>query len=134
MAAKAGKAAANGDDGPMARMVTERVVLQRVQALIVPAGIEPKKLADAIRLLAPPEPAQAVKPEAGAGADRGHELWLECGTFTGSKVGAIEAYAGKPGSADAKVGEWRAVPARSWKGGVRHSQPALPKVERELVQ
>lgn len=61
------------------------------------------------------------------------EAWVERGEFDGSQTGAIESYAGKPGTPDAKVGVFKAVPVRNWKGGVRHVQPALPKVERELL-
>lgn len=107
---------------PDERVITRRMVLRRVRAVELPSGAEGDTLDELAKRVAKQLRDAEVM-----------HAWVECGEFDGSKVGAIEQHAGKPGSPDAQVGDFKAIPARSWAGGVRHSQPPLPKVERELL-
>src|SRR5436305_13656616 len=106
MAAKNGKS----ED----RTPTRRMVLAKAQVLVVPDGVDPEKL----------DAAQTALRASGEARKQGvRAAWIECGEFTGSKVHAVEQYAGKPGTPDAKVGEFKAPPASGFHGAVITERP-----------
>lgn len=112
----------NGDRGP-----TQRVVLKRVTVLVLPEGVEVtvermKGIANSLGL----KPATRF--------DVG-EAWTVVGEYEGaSKTHAIEAHAGKPGTADAKPGAYKAPSKSSWAGGELYVKPDQPKVERQALE
>lgn len=103
--------------------VTRRVVVSQHAVLLLPSGgVSSEGLAAAWKAL-------GLK-----GAPREAAAWVVVGEFDGaSKDDAIEAYAGKPGTPDAKVGTYKAPGARSWAGGARYAAPPKPLVEREAI-
>lgn len=108
--------------------VTERVVLRRASVLVIPEGVDPEKLGEAIRLLMPAR--GRSKPE-----DAASDAWIECGTFEGaSKRHSIEKFAGKAGTADAKTGVFKAPSLTSWKGSLEHVAPPKPLVQARMVE
>lgn len=101
---------------------TKRMVLRRENVLVIPDGLDPKKLADI---------EAAVKKALGA-KGKPTQAWVPLGEFEGSSnTNAIEAYAGKPGTPDAIPGTYKAPSIRSWAGGEVYDKPPLPKVERK---
>jgi hypothetical protein len=107
------------------RKTTMRLVLQRRQVLVLPDGVDAEKIAAAAKAL-------GVRVN-GSGVDT--SAWLPVGEFQGvSQTKAIEAYAGKPGSPDAKVGAFKAVPTSSWRGGELYEAPPAPLVERRALE
>lgn len=117
-------ASSNGTNGKE-RAETRRVVLERARVIVLPAGVtdvDAKKLAEALGVPAKTKIVTST------------EAWLVAGEFGGaSKEKAIEAYAGKAGTPDAKVGAFRAVPVSAWKDGVRHEAPPRPLVEKKAL-
>lgn len=110
------------------RRPTERVILKHARVLVIPDGVEPEKLGEAIRLLMPARGRR--NPE-----DAAREAWIEVDRQTAaSKVRAIELYAGKPGTPDAKVGTFRAPTATAWRGAVIYTAPPAPLVERSVIE
>lgn len=98
---------------------TRRVVLRHARVLVLPEGVDRARIAEAIKAL--------------RGASQA-EGWIVVGEFEGaSKTHAIEAYAGKPGTADAKPGSYRAPSVTAWKGQANYVKPPEPLIERELV-
>lgn len=103
---------------------TTRVVVQREMAIVVPEGVSPEQLADIAGILYGKR-VKRVEPV---------ELWRVIGEFEGhTKDAAIERYAGKAGTPDAKIGTWKAPTTRAWAGGVKHSAPPKPLVEKETI-
>lgn len=105
------------------RAPTRRVVLKREHVIIVPDGADPEKVAEAQRVF---------------GASRAKnapiEAWVVCGEFDGTaKRTAIEAHAGKAGTATAKVGVFKAPGTAAWKGGVEHVAPPQPLIEARAI-
>jgi hypothetical protein len=110
------------------RAPTERVVLKQERVIVLPFDVAPEQLAAAVEA-AYPKASRAVREAAVA------DGWLEVSRQTAaSKVAAIEAYAGKPGTADAKLGIFRAPTVTSWKDAVVHSAPPLPLIERQVIE
>lgn len=110
------------------RKPTERIVLRRVVALSIPDGATEEQVQAAVAALYP----KARKAEV-AGAVG--EAWQEVARHTAStKIAAIEAYAGKPGTPDAKVGVFRAPTVTSWKDAAVYDAPPLPLVERSVIE
>lgn len=109
------------------REVTQRAVLKRERVLVLPEGVElnaerQKGIANALGL----KPTTKL-PEC--------EAWVEVGEFAGhSKTAAIEAYAGKPGTPDAKQGAYRAPSLSSWQGGLIYDAPPQPLVQRRELE
>lgn len=102
---------------------TRRVVLSKVRVLLVPDALPDDALAAAYKSLG------------GKGAAPEQEAWVNVGEFDGkSKDESIEGYAGKPGTPDAKTGEYKAVPVKSFAGGARYKAPPKPLVEREAIE
>lgn len=102
---------------------TRRVVLRRMQVVELPSdsgGRTWEEIGAAV--------AKMLK--GGKGVT---EAWHVCGEFEGSKSGAIEAFAGKPGTADAKPGLYRAPSVTAWKGGEDYVKPPEPLIERKRV-
>lgn len=106
------------------RRPTERVILQRVQALPIPEGVTAEAVTEAAKLL----------------KVRGRVplplvVWTEVDRKTAAtKKAAIEAYAGKAGTPDAKAGEYRAPSLTAWKGGLRLVAPPKPLIEAEVFE
>lgn len=103
---------------------TERVILERVRALVISDDATDEQIQMAIDALT----VKRAKPVT-------VEAWHEVARHTaGSKKAAIRIYAGAPGTADAKVGEWRAPTVTAWKDGVRHTAPPKPLIEAEGIE
>lgn len=101
---------------------TKRVVLRKVLALAVPSGATTEQLIAAHKALG------------GKGAPAEIDVWQECGEFEGSsKDRAIELFAGKPGTPDAKPGTYKAPGASAFAGGMRLTAPPKPLVEKESI-
>lgn len=104
---------------------TMRVVVQRETAVIVPDGVSPEQLADIASILYGKR-VKRVEPV---------ELWKVIGEFEGhTKDAAIERYAGKAGTPDAKIGTWKAPTTRAWAGGCIHEAPPKPLVQRRTLE
>lgn len=111
------------------RKPTRRVVLRQERALVLPEGVRVEELVAAsnerelMKLL-------GLK----VGTDPYSVAWIVVGEFEGqTKDKAIEAYAGKPGTPDAKVGTFKAPGAAAWAGGARYKAPPKPLVEKETI-
>lgn len=104
------------------RKPTTRVVLRRAFVLEVPDNVDGEKLADAKKALGIKATAAPV------------EAWVECGRFVGTKQTAIEQHAGKPGTADAKPGAYRAPTLTAWKGATEYVKPDAPLVQRRMFE
>lgn len=114
----------NGSKAEEPRGPTKRVVLRRENVLTIPQGTDPEKVVEAAKLL-------GLKGKITDGA----EAWLVIGVFDGdSKTKAIEVYAGKPGTPDAKAGDYKAPPLSGWAGGERYKAPPRPLFEREPLE
>lgn len=62
------------------------------------------------------------------------DAWVVLGEFDGhSKQNAIEAYAGKPNTPEAKPGIYKAPGVAAWAGGRRYVKPPETKVEAEDI-
>lgn len=101
------------------RAPTRRVVLKRENVIVVPDGADPEKVAEAQKVF---------------GASRAKnapvEAWVVCGEFDGtSKRQAIEAHAGKAGTATAKVGVFRAPGTAAWKQATVYEAPPAPLIQ-----
>lgn len=104
---------------------TRRVVLKRERVLVLPDDV-PDELLNAIGKLAKDakRPISTVPEQA----------WRIVDEQEGTDIQAIRAYAGQPGTPDAKPGVYKAPPLRSWRGGEELVRPPQPKVEsRRLV-
>lgn len=100
---------------------TKRVVMKREDALVIPEGCDPKKVEEAAKILGHPRKTPKT-------------VWWEVGEFEGgTKEKAIEAHAGKPGTADAKPGAYKAPTVRAWAGGLLYEKPPEPLVERKAL-
>ena len=106
---------------------TRRMVLKRERVLVLPEGIpnEAVKAAqDVIR-----------KANKAVGSGLSTLAWVEMGEHSGAaKQAAIEAYAGKPNTPDAKPGEYKAPGMTAWKGGRRYVKPPETKIEAEDIE
>jgi hypothetical protein len=109
------------------RRPTERVILERVRVVVLPDAMTPEQQA-----------AISAALHAGKGKVRTvpvEEAWREVARKVGSsKRAAIEEYAGKAGTPDAKVGVFRAPSTTAWKGGVENTAPPLPLVESRVIE
>lgn len=104
---------------------TMRVVLKREGAIMLPEGVADAQVADALAALYGKRVPRGVRSDG----------WFVVGEFEGhSKKNAIEAHAGKAGTATAKVGVWKAPTTSSWAGGLKHSAPPRPLVESEAIE
>lgn len=109
------------------RKPTERVILQRTLALVVPEKATDEQVRAAVEAL-------GGRPRPRSGVSGVVEAWVEVSRVTAvSKTAAIEAHAGKPGTPDAKLGVFRAPSVTSWKGAVAHEAPPAPLVQRTLI-
>lgn len=102
---------------------TKRVVLKRELVLVLPSGTETSAVMEAWKALgqkgAPPETV----------------AWTVVGQKEApSKEKAIEAYAGKPNTPDAKVGAFKAVALNAWNGGREYAAPPKPLVEATPIE
>lgn len=105
------------------RKPTERVVLKHETVLVLPAGT------DLATLFAPD-----TKTLRKMGIGPPIEAWVEVARQTApTKIAAIEAHAGKPGTADALVGTFRAPTLTSWKDAAVYDAPPAPLVERTVI-
>lgn len=115
--------AKNGDRPEEERKPTERVVLQRVDALVLDGVSEQSQ--EAIRELIKADRKSTFQAA---------QTWLEVARVAApSKLAAIEEHAGKPGTPNAKVGVYRAPTLTSWKDGVSYEAPPAPLVQRSAV-
>lgn len=115
-------------NGEADRKPTERVVLQRVVAMRIPDGATEEQVQAAMDALYPK--AKATERAGAVG-----EAWRHVKTVTApTKSAAIEAHAGKAGTADALVGVFRAPSVTAWKGGVVYSAPPQPLIERSVIE
>lgn len=114
------------------RESTKRTVLRRASVLVLPEGFDASKLTGSEK-----DAAEALA-TLGKGGSRTRgkvgEAWVVLGEASGSDVRAIEAYAGQNGSPDAIPGTYKAVPSRSFKGGMIYEKPPEPKVERKRLE
>lgn len=131
--AREAEAEAKAERGP-----TKRVVLRRERVIVLPddvtdealsklaSGDGAKQLAKLLGLSG-----SAKVPTASIGA----ETWAVVGEFEGSsKQNAIEAYAGKPLTPDAKPGTYKAPSASAFAGGRQYDRPPQPKVEAKDIE
>lgn len=114
------------DGEETARVLAERVVLERVRALRIPDEATDEQIAQAVEILrGGKRKALVVQGEA----------WMEVARVTAqTKVAAVRAYAGEPGTPDAKVGTWRAPTVTAWKDAVVHEAPPAPLVVSRVVE
>jgi hypothetical protein len=117
------KAAAEDEE----REPTRRVVLRRERVLVLPESLSDEDVQSILKAVQDskklPAPSKALT-----------HAWMEIGTFTGaSKDNAIEAHAGKAGTPDAKLGEYKAPTASAWAGGTRYKAPPKPLAEKEAI-
>lgn len=107
---------------------TMRVVVQREDVLVLPEGVSAEQVQEAavaLGLAGTQKKPKTVKPA---------EAWVVVGEFVGAaKDAAIEAYAGKAGTDTARIGAWKAPTVRAWAGGVKHTAPPKPLVEKEAI-
>ena len=107
------------------RKPTERVVLKQEAVLLV-SGLDPEKVDEAIKLL-------GVKVR--KGQPRIQFGWVEVARHLApTKLAAIEAHAGKAGTADALQGVFRAPTVTAWKDAEVYTAPPAPLVERTTVE
>lgn len=112
------------------REITRRVVLRRERVLVLPEGVRVEEL-----VAAKDERAMMKLLGHKVGSDPYGEAWVEVGEFAGhSKTHAIEAYAGKPNTPDAKQGVYRAPSMSSWQGGLVYDAPPQPLVQRRELE
>jgi hypothetical protein len=105
---------------------TERVILERTRAIVLSDDVTEDVIVKAIEVLNGTKRRRATMRD---------DAWIEVARHVaGSKKAAIRIYAGAPGTADAKVGEWRAPTVTAWKDGVRHVAPPKPLIEAEAVE
>lgn len=110
------------------RRPTERVVLRQVRAIEIPPGTDPERVAAAVEALHP----KAKRAERDGSVI---DAWQEVARVEGAtKTAAVESYAGKPGTPDAKVGTFRAPGLTAWKGAMVYDAPPLPLVERRVIE
>jgi hypothetical protein len=116
---------------------TQRVVLRRERVIVLPDTVDE----DTLGKLSSGDGAKALAALLGLGSAKvptvciGAEAWTVVGEFVGStKDKAIEAYAGKAGTPDAKVGDFKAPGSAAWAGGLRYSAPPKPLVEKESIE
>lgn len=114
----------NGKQAAEDRKPTQRVVLRQERVLVISDEVTDEQIGEAVKALGGRTGRKAVSVPV---------AWVECGEFTGSKKGAIEAYAGKAGTPDAKVGTFKAPTVTAMKGGIKHSAPPLPLVQSEAI-
>ena len=103
---------------------TERVILKLEDVLVLPEGTTVDDLVHADKATL-------------AGLLEGGALtraWREVGSRAGTKEGSIEAYAGKPGTPEARPGVFKSVPSKSWSGGLIYERPPETKVERRRLE
>lgn len=125
----AGKEAAETEEQAAERKPGERVVLKMDRVIVVPEGVDPEKLAEVVKLLFPAERRWQKTPEAAL-----TEAWVVVAKIEApSKQKAIEAYAGKAGTPDAKQGVFRAPSLMAWKDGIELKAPPAPLVQRTSV-
>lgn len=119
-----------GTDEP--RGPTKRVVLKRERVLVLGDDVTLAQVAACAD-----EKALRKLLVARAGSTQKYEVeaWVVIGTFDGaSKRTAIEQYAGKPKTADAKAGDYKAPSVSAWSGGERYKRPPVPLFERESLE
>lgn len=116
---------------------TKRVVLKRERVIVLPDAvpengkIDLAKLAEALGLSQ--AEAKRLVTTAATGFGSG-TAWVVIGEFAGaSKRAAIEAYAGKPGTPDAKPGAYKAPGVSAMAGGELYEKPAEPEVKRRSL-
>jgi hypothetical protein len=112
------------------RGATKRVVVKRERVLVLPEGVTVEALGG--------KDAEGIRRVLGIKGGRAHadahvEAWVVCGEFEGDKRDAIKAFAGEPGSPDAKPGTYRAPSASAWRGGRHYERPERPKVEAKDI-
>jgi hypothetical protein len=101
--------------------------MRAARVIVIPEQIEAEQLAAAVEVLYP----KGKRPEREAAVV---DAWLEVARVTApTKVAAIEAHAGKPGTPDARLGVFRAPTLTSWKDAQVYNAPPLPLVERTTV-
>lgn len=105
------------DDKP-----TPRVVLKRERVLVLPDSLPPGSKIDAGKL---GEALGIPKAEA-AKLVNTDEAWVQVKLATGSKNAAIETFAGKPGTPEAKPGVYKAPSESAMRGGRAYETPAGP--------
>lgn len=113
------------------RETTKRVVLKRERVLVLGDGVS---LADIAACADEKALRKMLVGQATTPVTYEIEAWVPVGTFDGdSKTKAIEAYAGKPGTADAKAGAYRAPTTSAWAGGIVYEQPPVPLFQRRAL-
>lgn len=101
---------------------TKRIVLKRERVLVVPEEASSEQVIAAHKALG------------GDGSPGELAAWREIGEYEGSnKNDAIQAYAGKPNTPDAKVGVFKAPTVSAWAGGKRYRAPDKPLVQAEDI-
>jgi hypothetical protein len=116
----------NGSDGD--REPTLRVVLRRELAIVL-TDLTDEQRAEVLKAVAAVKVRGIPKDVAAP-----RETWAVMAQVNGaSKLNAIEAYAGKAGTPDAKPGAYRAPTAKAWAGGEEYVKPPEPKVERRSL-
>jgi hypothetical protein len=103
---------------------TARVVLKRERVLVLPPELDGEALGKTLV-----DVAKAVGVR--AGSLKPVDAWVPVAEATGSKTHAVEAYAGKAGTAEALPGVYKAPNLSSWRGGEVYEAPPQPLVERK---
>jgi hypothetical protein len=99
---------------------TKRVVLKREKVVVLAVNTDgtEDKAKEAIKLL----------------GGKLTDAWVVVAEVEGaSKEHAIEAHAGKPNTAEAKTGIFKAPTASAWSGGRRYAAPPKPLVQAEAI-
>lgn len=115
------------------RTPTRRTVLKRERVLVLPEDTEAAEAV--VALIVAAKAGKTPAAETVAKAKKAvippvAEAWIVVGEFEGSsKQNAIEAYAGKPNTPEAKPGAYKAPGATAWAGGRHYERPPAPKVE-----
>lgn len=101
---------------------TKRVVLRRERVIVVPDHIDIEQTVQHLK---------AADSKTWGKGTEAIDAWVVVGEFDGvSKTKAIEAYAGKPGTPDAKPGAYKAPTASAFSGGSIYEAPPAPLVQR----
>lgn len=115
------------ENGKDERDPTRRVVLKRERVLVLPDTLDGDALDKTLK-----DVGKAIGLR--AGRLQPVEAWTVTGEFEGaSKLNAIQAHAGDPGTADAKPGTYRAPSVTAWKGTVVYEAPPEPLVTRRVL-
>jgi hypothetical protein len=95
---------------------TQRIVLKRERAIVLPEDIDEAALLEALK-------------QAKIKAMAARDVWVPVGRFKGATMRkAIRQHTGEPNQPDTKVGTWKAISLTNWRGGEVMVAPPKPLV------